>query len=346
MSKNKTQTKTSVKDEKTEQKAKQTQRKQTSEMSEYEKHLKGINDNQFKHSNLQVKLTPKFYQMMRTMVNSRKTEVGGMIAGRRDGNTYICENIYIPKQAVSGGDVDYDTDGVDDKTMLAWENGEEFIGQVHSHADMGVMWSRTDEDTIEKLRAHMDVPVVSIVTNHAGNMLCRVDYKAETPFGYMFMYADNVNVSLHMDEYEQDCEAIKKAVEENAQAHTISNVNNIGGSYLSQPFQYGSSCCGYEYGYTQSSISLCEDMDDFQLMLETLERSGRLYRIIPLGDLQQLRAEMKLTHSTMSDADLLMEYLEDSDDWDLYMDLREAIDDMGEEINERSDLDEAYNQGR
>jgi len=106
-------------------------------------------------------------------------EAGGLlICDETINGTIIVEDIIIPKQIASGGDVTITAEDVA-KTLEGFittnpEMWEKCRGWWHSHGGMEAFWSITDTDNIKNLMK-MFTPVLSIVTNSVGQMIVRID---------------------------------------------------------------------------------------------------------------------------------------------------------------------------
>jgi len=103
----------------------------------------------------------------------------GLIDEIKDGEritALLVSEIYLLEQTVSGGDTELEdkavanlmiqlaAEGIDTSKLKCW---------IHSHANMRVFWSSTDEECCSLLAN--DSYSVSIVTNLRGDLLTRVD---------------------------------------------------------------------------------------------------------------------------------------------------------------------------
>ncbi len=97
----------------------------------------------------------------------------GLVEDTPDGPAIT--NLYLMKQTCTGASTDMDQADV---ARLLFDLGSAGLeGQlrawVHSHADMAVFWSKTDDDCIEGLGG--EPYIVSIVVNRRGDVRARVD---------------------------------------------------------------------------------------------------------------------------------------------------------------------------
>jgi proteasome lid subunit RPN8/RPN11 len=146
---------------------------------------------------MKILLTLPVHAKITAMMRAVETEVGAIASGYINATKdVVVTNIYITEQGVSGADVDFTEKGVDEATMQAIMAGEVVVGWVHSHGKMKPFWSGTDEKSIGKLLGHTGTWLVSIVGNHACDLVGRVDYYCTTPFGVEHMKVDNVQIDL------------------------------------------------------------------------------------------------------------------------------------------------------
>lgn len=85
---------------------------------------------------------------------------------------------------------------------------------IHSHADMGVFWSRTDESTIAGLSN--GTWLLSMVVNKAHQSLLRLDQ-----FNPTHMYIDNVQWQLYFDAAKKDQSKWKKQFSDRVQEYPM-----------------------------------------------------------------------------------------------------------------------------
>jgi hypothetical protein len=93
----------------------------------------------------------------------------------------------------------------------------------HSHADMKVSWSTTDESTIYGFNNEW---MLSLVTNYGGDYLCRVD-----SFQPMQMTAYDVPLQVFLEMDVETLEMLRKEVEAKVK-HTVPKVKYIKGGNL------------------------------------------------------------------------------------------------------------------
>lgn len=134
-----------------------------------------------------VRMTAYAYEKMHHYIDACRGEVSGMgkCVQHEDG-TIVVTDCTIFEQEVTGAHSDIDTASLARFQCELIGKGED-VGQWrvwwHSHANMATFWSGTDTNTIDSSTEFQYL--VSIVSNHAHDVKCRVD--VYTPFR---MHAD------------------------------------------------------------------------------------------------------------------------------------------------------------
>lgn len=177
------------------------------------------------------------------MKKADDNEIGGFgtIMYTDSGAAYV-NHLYIPKQDISGTEVDWGMDGVLDFVNYLNEQGDNRsyrgIFSWHSHADMPPFWSSTDEKFI-RLAGTEGVPYIfSVVLNNKGERKERLDVFAKTDCkliknGYIQVeYGDdevNLNVyeSQKITERRAEVDSIKEAMEAEISAITAERDKEI-----------------------------------------------------------------------------------------------------------------------
>ena len=131
------------------------------------------------------------------MIMAVPTEIGAMLSGyvTEGGDVYVSD-VYMTKQTVSGSDIDFDQESCNIAVLKAMANDEMLIGWVHSHASMGVFWSGTDVNTINKLIAFAGTFLCSIVGNRNMQFKGRVDYISTSVFGSRQEVYDDLKIEV------------------------------------------------------------------------------------------------------------------------------------------------------
>lgn len=114
-------------------------------------------------------------RQMDAYIQAVTTEISGLgYVENRNGYFYVTRVLLFP-QIVSSGDTEISQAAVADymyNELQAGRSTKMMRVWWHSHATMGVFWSGRDNQTIEGFRNEW---MVSIVGNHAGEYLARLD---------------------------------------------------------------------------------------------------------------------------------------------------------------------------
>ena len=121
-------------------------------------------------------LLPEVEERMRHYTNLAAGEVSGLGTVEEFNGGFLVTDLFLPKQTCSPGGTELDQESVATLLMELDQAGKD-SGALrywfHSHGDLDVFWSRTDEECINNL-ANGDY-VLSLVTNKRGHMLARLD---------------------------------------------------------------------------------------------------------------------------------------------------------------------------
>ncbi len=122
-----------------------------------------------------LRFTVETYARLRLYVELCPSEIGGLGEVRAEGDGLLVTGLALLDQRVSSAETELEPEAVlrllhqcvaegrDPAALRLW---------WHSHAEGEVEWSETDEATIERFGADS---LVSLVTNKAGDLLCRWD---------------------------------------------------------------------------------------------------------------------------------------------------------------------------
>lgn len=123
----------------------------------------------------QILITPQAFQKLRLYIDLCPMEIGGLGQVELNDTQFVITDLFILPQKVSPAETELDpaamlelleccvSEGRDPASLCLW---------WHSHADMDVEWSATDERTIETFPGDF---MLSVVGNKAGDVACRLD---------------------------------------------------------------------------------------------------------------------------------------------------------------------------
>jgi len=167
-------------------------------------------------------ITKEAYLKLKYYIGLVDTEISGMGKSHidKDGDI-ILSDVIIFHQEVSGSSTDLDEASMAkflSELMKKGEKTEEWNVWWHSHADMDVFWSSTDDDTIAEHCNHQS-HLISLVGNRKGKFKARLDLfpKDTSPFNYQEIhYKEDVDVKIEEDDSNTDAidkleDAIEKA---------------------------------------------------------------------------------------------------------------------------------------
>lgn len=178
-------------------------------------------------------LTPKAYLQLKYYTNLVSSEISGMAKSKIDKDeNIIVQDVIIFKQEVSSATTDIDDQAQAKflaELMKKDEKLEDWNIWWHSHADMDVFWSGTDDKTIEG-HSGLQSYLISLVTNKAGEYKARLDVfpKDTSPFKKVMFntYELEVEVQLNKEIEKQKIKLEKiaeKALEEVEKLETFEN---------------------------------------------------------------------------------------------------------------------------
>ena len=125
---------------------------------------------------IRLYLLPEVEERMRHYTNFAPGEVSGLGTVEEFNGGFLVTDLFLPKQTCSPGGTELDQESVATLIMELDQAGVD-TGSLrfwhHSHNNLDVFWSGTDESCINNL-ANGDY-VLSLVTNKKGHMLARLD---------------------------------------------------------------------------------------------------------------------------------------------------------------------------
>lgn len=129
----------------------------------------------------EVLITPGAFQKLRLYIDLCPMEIGGLGQVERDGLKLVITDVFILPQKVSAAETELDSAAIFDMLQCCVAEGRNPASLClwwHSHADLDVEWSATDEGTIENFPGDF---MLSVVGNKAGDFACRLDIRHPIP---------------------------------------------------------------------------------------------------------------------------------------------------------------------
>ncbi len=129
----------------------------------------------------QILITPRAFQKLRLYIELCPMEIGGLGEVERDGSNLVITDLFILPQKISPAETELDSAAIFEilqSCLAEGRNPASLCLWWHSHADLDVEWSTTDERTIENFAGDF---MLSLVGNKAGDFACRLDIRDPTP---------------------------------------------------------------------------------------------------------------------------------------------------------------------
>ena len=123
----------------------------------------------------QILITPEAFQKLQLYIELCPVEIGGLGEVKRDGNCFVITDLFILPQKVSPSETELDPAAlleILESCVAEGRNPASLCLWWHSHAEMDVEWSETDERTIANFSGDF---MISLVGNKAGEFACRLD---------------------------------------------------------------------------------------------------------------------------------------------------------------------------
>ena len=179
----------------------------------------------------EIFIRKELYSKISYLFRKSDLEVGALLECYNDGDKFVVENMFIVKQEVSSSSVDFDEDAVNMLLLECMDTKQVVAGWLHSHNTMASFWSTTDDTTINKLNAYIGKWVLSIVGNKKMELVGRIDYISQTPFGENSVRVDDVPIHTLPEISQDDMDMIDNTVSENVTKKKVVNYgyNNLYG---------------------------------------------------------------------------------------------------------------------
>jgi len=138
---------------------------------------------------IEVKFSLSAFQKLKLYIANVEDEVSGLGFTKTKGGVILVHDIILLPQEVTPAGTVIDKAGLAkyfDERMEKKLSTEDIRTWWHSHADMGVTWSLTDEQTIEDFDTEGETNnwILSVLGNHAGEFNLRLDVFSPFRFTY------------------------------------------------------------------------------------------------------------------------------------------------------------------
>ncbi|MFQ5881187.1 MAG: hypothetical protein ACE5I9_01760 [Candidatus Methylomirabilales bacterium] len=123
----------------------------------------------------QVLITPQAFQKLRLYIELCPMEIGGLGEVERHGPGLLITDLFILSQKISPSETELDPEAMLEMLASCVSEGRDPVSLTlwwHSHAEMDLEWSATDERTIAMFPGDF---ILSLVGNKAGEFACRLD---------------------------------------------------------------------------------------------------------------------------------------------------------------------------
>ncbi len=129
----------------------------------------------------EVLMTPWAFQKLRLYIELCPMEIGGLGEVECDDSTLLITDLFILPQKISPSETELDPTAMLDMLQRCVSEGRNPASLClwwHSHADLELEWSETDEQTIATFPGDF---LLSLVGNKSGALACRLDILHPTP---------------------------------------------------------------------------------------------------------------------------------------------------------------------
>lgn len=154
-----------------------------------------------------ILIAPRALQRLKLYIDLCPFEVGGLGTVEPFGEDLLVADIFLIRQRASESDTELDPQAVADHLVQTLQEGKDPSSLRlwwHSHAEGRILWSDTDERTIEALQIDQ---LVSIVGNKRHEFGCRLDQ-----FSPKRLTLDGLPLLPTPDEIPEDQEPLRKKI--------------------------------------------------------------------------------------------------------------------------------------
>jgi len=180
-------------------------------------------------TDVNVVLTKEVHRKINTLTKLIDKEITGLGLVKMEGDVAKVYELFLLKQEVTGGSCEIDEVAICelvDKLIADGKNPEDLKFWWHSHANMGVFWSNTDENTGLKFGGNSFF--LSLVSNHKGEMKAKINVYKPIP-----IILDDLSISVEEEEIVDNTfvENLKIEITEKVSTKTYPRANNNYNNY-------------------------------------------------------------------------------------------------------------------
>lgn len=176
----------------------------------------------------EIFILPDLYSKISYLFRKSDLEVGALLECYNEGEKFIVEDMFIIKQEVSSSSVDFDEDAVNMLLLECMDSKKVISGWLHSHNTMDAFWSGVDDSTISSLNNYIGKWVLSIVGNKKMELVGRIDYISNTPFGDRSIRVDDVPIHTLPEISQNDMNLIDDTISENVTKKAMVGYRYVG----------------------------------------------------------------------------------------------------------------------
>lgn len=193
-----------------------------------------------------VLYTDRAWAKLQHLINNNTLEVGWWGTVTKNGNTYTIDDIFVPKQRVSGATTDISADGLNkivDDLLVSQGHADNLLYWGHLHPNFSCCPSATDERTAQEFVDKTDAGSYFIrgIYNKKGESKVDIYQKDSTNEGWIFQNIANERIpaSLTEDELVLFKETCKANVESYVPALPPRNANGSFTKVIEDPSRPG-----------------------------------------------------------------------------------------------------------
>ena len=160
--------------------------------------------------NISIAIKEKALKKIQNFIELAPGEISGLGTISKQYNHFIIEDVFLFKQQNTSASTTLDVEEITAMLVGKMQKNED-VSNIklwwHSHANMGVFWSGTDDSTINNF--DNKEYLISLVSNKEGQILCRFDL-----YHPIRLTIDDIKYTIIFDEENDLKEECKKEYDE------------------------------------------------------------------------------------------------------------------------------------